>query len=385
LPVQKSDKESKEGAMTEHIPTPLDTRRLVAKPEELRRKREGTWDRITMVSETSPDGAALRARRASPDKVTDVQPIAIELLKNETPPKFKAACAFTTEKPQGDGEDHAGLVEVPAGDHSPPHEPTSLPTPVTTVENGTTKAELLPPGKAATREAEKPKTETTPPAAMGRKGGRNDGCQLKKQKLLAGTSKAGPKFSPDLMLIVINSLTQVPMLWHAASEAGIHRKTLAYWLDRSEAGYDGYDIEWEGLTLRFHELCEFAIDEAHQTLDDLLLERAFFGYDKVLTYRGRVMYKIDQGLAGLGCQGADAFLKDENGNPIPETVRKVDRKALRYIWERSRTWGKYSKIDAPREGGVLVIGERTKKPKYNTAASVRARKWKAASRRIREE
>ena len=129
--------------MTEHIPTPLATRRLVTKVEELRRKREGTRDPITMVGQTSPEGAALLAHRASPDKVTDAQPIAIGLLKNEAPPKFKAAREFTTEKPQGDGEDHAGLVEVRAGEHSPPHEPTSPPT----------RAEPLPPGKEATSEA----------------------------------------------------------------------------------------------------------------------------------------------------------------------------------------------------------------------------------------
>ena len=39
------------------------------------------------------------------------------------------------------------------------------------------------------------------------------------------------------------------------------------------------------------------------------------------------MYKIDQGLVGLGHQGPDAYLKDENGNPVPETVRKADTKA----------------------------------------------------------
>jgi len=41
--------------------------------------------------------------------------------------------------------------------------------------------------------------------------------------------------------------------------------------------------------------------------------------------------------------------------------------------------------DAPREGGVLILGDVTKKRKYNTARSVAARKWKADSRRIREE
>jgi hypothetical protein len=239
--VQKSDKESKEGAMTEHIPTPLATRRLVAKHEELRRKREGTWDPTTMVSQTSPEGAALRAHRASPDKVTDAQPIAIELLKNEAPPKFKAACEFTTEKPQGDVEDHAGLVEVPAGDHSPPHEPTSLPT---------SKAEPLPPGKEATSEAEKPKTETTPLAAIGGKRGRSGGGQPKKEKSPAGIPKSTPKLSPKIMRIVLNILRERPIHYLAALAAGIakhlpeHVRDKQSWrhvaaeLDKAAAGDD---------------------------------------------------------------------------------------------------------------------------------------------------
>ena len=50
--------------MTKHIPAPPTVRRVVTKTEELRRKREGTWDPTTMVAETSPEGAALRAKFA---------------------------------------------------------------------------------------------------------------------------------------------------------------------------------------------------------------------------------------------------------------------------------------------------------------------------------
>ena len=63
-----------------------------------------------------------------------------------------------------------------------------------------------------------------------------------------------------------------------------------------------------------------------------MLQRAF-GYDKVLGSRGRVIYKIDQGLVRQGYQGADAYLKDENGNPVPETVRKEDMKAMQFWLE----------------------------------------------------
>ncbi len=75
--------------MTEHAPTPLAAKRLVYKREELERKHNGTWNADTMVSVTSPEGAALLwSQRASAEKVADAQPIAIEPLKNETLPSL---------------------------------------------------------------------------------------------------------------------------------------------------------------------------------------------------------------------------------------------------------------------------------------------------------
>ena len=189
------------------------------------------------------------------------------------------------------------------------------------------------------------------------------------------------------MRIVLNSLRERPILYQAADAADIHRKTLERWIRRSEAGDNGYDVKWQGITQRFHEHCESAIDEAHQNLEDEWLQRALHGYEKVLTHRGRVIYKIDQELVARGFQGPDAYLRDENGKPVPETVRKEDRKAQLHVLKRRRpeTWGKHPKRNAPGAGGVLVIGDATKKPKYNTDKSVRVRSWKADSRRIREE
>jgi hypothetical protein len=298
--------------MTERIPTPLAAKRLVTKYEELRRKREGTWDATTMVSETSPEGAALRAHRASLEKVTVAQEIAVERLKNETPP----------------------------------HEPTSLPTPLTTaVENGTTKAELLPPAKAATSAAEGPETVTTPLAAMGRKRGRRRGRQL----------------SPERMRIVLDSLREYPVLSYAARKAGIHRKTLEYWLKRSEAGDAGYDLEWQGVEGRFHEHCESAKGEAE---------------DKVLEAAWHIAMGTD--------------LKDENGNLVLQANCKQQGKMIRFLleWLRPEKWGKHPKIDVPQTGAVLVVGgiphDIPNKVNNGTAASVKARKWKAAWRMIKK-
>ena len=75
--------------MTERAPMPPAKKRVVSKYEELRRKREGTWEPTTMVGETTPEGAALLAsQRALSEKVADAQPIAIEPLKNETLPSL---------------------------------------------------------------------------------------------------------------------------------------------------------------------------------------------------------------------------------------------------------------------------------------------------------
>jgi hypothetical protein len=238
----------------------------------------------------------------------------------------------------GGDEDDVALVDTLAGDRSPPHEPT-LPTPVTTtaVENGG--------AKVAMSEAEGPKTETTPLAAMGRKRARRRGCQL----------------SPERMRIVLDSLRERPNLSRAAAKAGIHRRTLEYWIKRSMAGDAGYDLEWQGVEWRFHEHCESAMQEA---------------YDRFLAPA------VDIAL------GTD--MKDENGNPVPQASWKQRGKMIRFLleWQFPEKWGKHRKIDVPHNTGVLVIGDiphdNPKKVNNGTAASVKARKWKAGMRMIQK-
>jgi hypothetical protein len=51
----------------------------------------------------------------------------------------------------------------------------------------------------------------------------------------------------------------------------------------------------------------------------------------------------------------------------------------------SDKWGKHRKVDVPHHCAVLVIGGTdSDKPKNSSAASLKARKWKAAMRMIRE-
>ncbi len=83
---------------------------------------------------------------------------------------------------------------------------------------------------------------------------------------------------------------------------------------------------------------------------------------------------------------------DKNGNRVELGFcgpLKKHGKMIRFLleWWRDEKWGKHQKIDVPYHRGVFVVGvdDIPDKPKNNSsAASVRARKWKAAMRMIRK-
>ena len=232
---------------------------------------------------------------------------------------------------------------------------------------------------AGMSETARSKTETTPLKVMRREPGRSRGRQIKKQKLSAEGAKAHRMLSPERMRIVLDSLRKRPILSDAASKAGIHCKTLEYWIKNSAAGRDGYDVEWRAETWKLHEHCRDAVEDAHDKLIMVVWPIAM----------GGVIYKTDQSLVDLGYQGTDAYLRDESGNPVVETIRKPNMKMLRLLLELlyADEFGKSRKIDVPQKGGVLIIGASPKKPKNSaaTAASIRVRKWKAAWRMIQKE
>jgi hypothetical protein len=214
--------------------------------------------------------------------------------------------------------------------------------------------------KAVMSEAERSKTGATPLEAKGRKQARGADRPLKKQKLPANVSKAGRKLSAERMermQIFLDSMSECPVISDAAMEAGIHPKTPQYWKECSEAGKEGYDIEWRGEIWRYHEHLQAAIEEAR---------------DKILS----ASWKFAMG----------PYRKDEYGTPIPMNARKVD-KMLRFLAETMlpEKYGKRRKIDVPHHCGVLKVGGAdTHKPNSGSAASVEARKWKAAKRMIGE-
>jgi hypothetical protein len=190
-----------------------------------------------------------------------------------------------------------------------------------------------------------------------------------------------PKLSPELMQVVIDALREYPVLFCAANKAGIHRKTLEYWIKCSKAGHDGYDIQWEDYTFRFHERCESAIEEAHDNLRGIVWQLAM-----------GVIFKTDPFLVDLDYQGIDAYAQDESGNFIVEAYGPENPKWIRFYLEffRPEKWGKNRKIDVPQTGGLLIVDWNCEKPETtcekrenNTAASVKARRWKSCMRTLR--
>ena len=178
------------------------------------------------------------------------------------------------------------------------------------------------------------------------------------------------------MRIVVEALREYPFRASAAAKAGIHRKTLEYWLKCSKASQDGYDIEWCGHQWRFHEAYEAAIDEADDRLMGAMFDIAV----------GPITYKVDQDRVDLGMEGADAYARDENGDFIEEARGPGNVKMLERLLQRLRPekWARPRRRRSFRSSGVLVIGGVPRRSVKNSTASIKARQWKSALRQVRE-
>ena len=262
---------------------------------------------------------------------------------------------------------------------SPAHKPPTLSASVNgNFPSGSTRTALLPKAAAATSETNEPNTQPDQLDNPDYKPDPSVVCQQpEKQQLPGKKTRVRPKLSPERMLIVIEALRECPILSSAAAKAGIHPKTLSYWLQCSKAGDDGYDIVWQDEQDRFHELCNDAIADAMDEVRDV-------GWKIALG----VKFKINKVFLKFGGPAIRAYTEDENGNRIEVPLGRPNSKMLRFMmeWEWPEKYGKHPKGDIPRIDGVLVIGERTKKrkrPKSNCASRVRARRWKSLSRKVR--
>jgi hypothetical protein len=117
------------------------------------------------------------------------------------------------------------------------------------------------------------------------------------------------------------------------------------------------DLEWLGLVLPFHEHYKAAMDTGRAMPEVIVWHRALYGYDKILKFRGHVVYKIDPVLEARGLRGADAYLRDQTGHPIPETIPRIDKKAIKFLLQKYRPekYGDHWKNDAPPQRESLLV------------------------------
>jgi hypothetical protein len=176
----------------------------------------------------------------------------------------------------------------------------------------------------------------------------------------------GPKYTPERLKAILNTIATKPAITRAAADNGITYSLLRNWLERSDKGVpgDGFDVDWGGVTKRFHLHFKDARDTGIQEIEDAIIERARVGWIEILSDRGRVVYQIDNELAKLGLTGPDAYLLDKNGNPIPEQIShqdpEIQMEVLRHL--RRETWGRREQVDVSVRGGVMVVDSRLKNP-----------------------
>jgi hypothetical protein len=161
---------------------------------------------------------------------------------------------------------------------------------------------------------------------------------------------------------VLAAIQELAVENSACLRAGISITTLKYWLQQSSEGLPGYDIpldegeENETGSVPFHEAWDLAFTVGIQRLEAVGMRRAM-GYRETLTYQGRVMYRLDPRLQALGFEGVDAYLLDEFGAPIPETIDKIDTDLWLAIMKARlpQVYGNKTSVDFNVRGGVLAI------------------------------
>lgn len=201
--------------------------------------------------------------------------------------------------------------------------------------------------------------------------------RLKGSRQITGPARVGKdkhagraKFSPERLRMILKEVSELPIVSVVCERCGISRTALKYWLAKSEDGVegDGFDIvinpnapEDEQQVLRFHEAYNEAMDIGIGRAEKALFVRAT-GYEKVLTYQGRVSYKEDPALLALGFVGPEARMLDKNGNPIPETIFEQDSDCLMFMLKarKPEVYGSKQSIDVTHRGGVLVVSAKAK-------------------------
>jgi hypothetical protein len=182
----------------------------------------------------------------------------------------------------------------------------------------------------------------------------------------------GRKSSPDRLLKIIKCVAEMPVIADVCRRSGCSRTGLEYWIAKSEAGEpgDGFDVatgdldeHGKPIKQRFHELFAVAVKDGIDSAEKAAW-KLVHGQPEVLTHKGHVQYKINPAADALGLLPDDPsfYLRDVNGDPIPETILKQDPDMIRFMLKAHRpdVYVATQKHDVRHSGGVLVVGVRAK-------------------------
>lgn len=166
---------------------------------------------------------------------------------------------------------------------------------------------------------------------------------------------------PKTLRLCITIAKKNPVESKIAAYAGIATGTLRYWLKLSERGNPGDDFDLEtdhGRVERFHILFQDAVAEGIGEVEHKVFMAATGQEKTILSHQGHVTYKSDRNLLQLGMTGEEAYLLDEFGDPVPETIPLLDLESSRWFLARRKPemYGNKQTVQVDhKHSGVLVV------------------------------
>ena len=173
------------------------------------------------------------------------------------------------------------------------------------------------------------------------------------------------KYAPERLQAILKNVAECPVIAEVCRRVSISRSSLIYYLAKSEKGKvgDGFDVvvgedeHGNDIKARFHVAWAHALEDGIDSVERAA-HRLAVGQPKPLTNKYGVIYKFDQDLLNLGFTEMEAYLRDESGAPIPQTIIEQDPDMMRFILKtrRRNVYGDHTSVDMVHSGGVLVVG-----------------------------
>lgn len=189
------------------------------------------------------------------------------------------------------------------------------------------------------------------------------GSKLTRTKSVITQAAAGlaqRKYAPQNLKVILKIAKDNPVESQIASQAGMSVTALRYCVALSKSRLEDktFDLPTDdGRVERFHILFEDACETGWLELENYARKAATGMLREVLTDRGRVQYKYDPELVGLGFTGEAAYLRDKNNDPVPETVPITDFEMTRFLLKARfpQRYGTRMQVEHEHKGGVLVV------------------------------